>query len=455
MTTPNRRTSPEAVFSSARVPEVTFVKRIREGSDQVPGYYSTYDEWLEDEFRQDQGGFVVYGMTKIGKTSMIEKAMRAANKDPILLEGVHLDSIASFFEHLSSELTSPSSWSRHETAGQSSSSKTTADAGVAKATISAEANTTSGTEWLGELNTVHQAIKALRIAGRPIIVDDFHHCDQEVAAELGKILKPVVRDVLVVLIAIPSQVFAPMLNAVDNAGRFKTVEIRPWAREELTRIGEAGFTELGYGDCAKDVSWMLAREAFGSPHLMQEYCLQTARRFIRTDVSVERAVADAHESMDNMLQQVADLNKPPAFRAIRSGKEKRRDRNSYLLEKAPEEIPSSGLDNYELTLLALREMLKDRPSAENRTYSSKELADLIRTWVPTVVDRADNKSFETNQVARAFTGMHESAEAVKNELDPVLKVTPKGQGNPHPQLDILDPFFKCYLVHGKWLTDNF
>lgn len=444
--------TPDQVFSSAKALPATYVKRAIRATDRLPDFYDTYDDWLADEFRHDYGGFTVYGMTKIGKTSMVERAMEEADKKPVVLEGVYLDTIDALFEQLASELKVPLNWSHQHTRGTDTQVKLAANFDPVTAEVGRGGSTNNVHSHGGVFSLRHQAITALKDSGRPLVIDDFHHCTAEVAAELGKILKPVVRETVVVLIAIPSQVFAPMRSAMDNIGRFKSIEIKPWTTEELKEIARAGFTELGYAAPAENLSTMLSREAFGSPHLMQEFCLQTSRKLVHNSISPDEAVSEAFELTRKVLQYVADENRPQTFDLIRRGKDPRgKRRNLYRLERVPKPAVDKARDNYELTLLALRELMRDLPSGENRTFTAPEIADQIRTWGIWREDKPDDRTFPTGQVTRALTGMGELADKAKGNLEPVLKTTPKSEKSGHAEIEILDPFLKCYLVHGDWL----
>lgn len=39
-----------------------------------PHMYGTFEDWQSSEFKRNNGGFVIHGMTKMGKTSLVERA---------------------------------------------------------------------------------------------------------------------------------------------------------------------------------------------------------------------------------------------------------------------------------------------------------------------------------------------------------------------------------------------
>ena len=82
----------------------------------------------------------------------------------------------------------------------------------------------------------------------------------------------------------------------EMTGRVKMFEIPAWSEEELTEIADRGFGELKVSVPA-EIKKRMAKEAMGSPHLMQEFCRKiceenlTERKITRR-VKLSEKIAD-------------------------------------------------------------------------------------------------------------------------------------------------------------------
>lgn len=132
-------------------------------------------------------------------------------------------------------------------------------------------------------------------AKKPIwlFIDDFHYSSTAVQIELAEQIKHASEEGVQVLIALIPGRSQDILKANnDLQGRILDIEFAYWSVEELSAIARLGFPELnirllpGGGD-------RLAREAAGTPQLMQSICLALAR-----DVGARMGPLDPARTID-------------------------------------------------------------------------------------------------------------------------------------------------------------
>lgn len=111
----------------------------------------------------------------------------------------------------------------------------------------------------------------------PLVVDDFHHLTPELQRQIVRGVKDLVFEgVPVVFIAVPHRAADIVRAEREMRGRVEHLEIRPWSRQELEEISDKGFAALNI-DCPERTSGRMAAESYGSPHLMQNFCLQICK----------------------------------------------------------------------------------------------------------------------------------------------------------------------------------
>ena len=107
-----------------------------------------------------------------------------------------------------------------------------------------------------------------------VVIDDFHYMPNNAQLDIIRGLKPLVFDGLRVVIAsVPHRAFDAVRVEKEMTGRVEQLSIPMWERGELEAIAHSGYGELNVIAPDADIA-RLAREAFRSPHLMQDFCLQ-------------------------------------------------------------------------------------------------------------------------------------------------------------------------------------
>lgn len=153
-----------------------------------------------------------------------------------------------------------------------------------------------------------------------LFIDDFHYASESVQAELAEQIKHAAEESVQILIAlIPGRSQDILLANADLQGRILDIEFAYWSPEELAEIARLGFPALNIrlepGAAAR-----LAREAAGTPQLMQAICLSLARDMGARDAPLDpprqidideevisricRSVAQRHSDLSETLTQM-------------------------------------------------------------------------------------------------------------------------------------------------------
>lgn len=148
------------------------------------------------------------------------------------------------------------------------------------------------------------ALKALRDFEGAIIIDDFHYLSRNFQGKLVRALKPLIFEGLhVIFIAIPHRRYDAIRVEREMTGRVENIDVPSWSNDELDEIAKVGFPLLNIR-LAPDISHRLASEAYGSPHLMQEFCQR-----ISTEHGVEETTAlqvNIREVNDSLFRNTAE-----------------------------------------------------------------------------------------------------------------------------------------------------
>ncbi len=268
------------------------------------------------------------------------------------------------------------------------------------------------------------ALKLLRDKRHPLVIDDFHYIDRTLQGKIIRALKPLIlQGSPVVLIAIPHRRYDAVKVEREMTGRIENLPIPAWDIDELTEIPRKGFSLLGVS-ISDEVSERLAQEAFGSPHLMQEFCLRLAQR-----LGIEQT---DHQSQpitqlpQDLFVDVAEGTGRVVFEKLARGPRQRSDRKQRKL------VSGGEADIYRVVLLAIAHL---KPGLGTIEY--EELRSALRTILDENIPRA-------NEVTRVLEKMSEIA-ASDEASTPVIDWE-----RDERRLHITDPFFAFYL---KWARD--
>lgn len=372
------------------------------------------------------------GSTKSGKTVLANRVFPRTNGENIWIDGGTVNSendlwtqiLSELGGHSSEESTTSDESSQGVGGGVSGSLKVPFIAsGSAKADVSTARKHGTGEKRGIALAPRPAAISQLRKSGKPLIIDDFHYLDRKFQGEIVRALKPLVFEGHpVVIIAIPHRRYDAVKVEREMTGRVESITVPSWSTTELGEIPKTGFPLLNI-EMLESVATSLAQQAYGSPHLMQEFCRGICNREgVAETVATLRSVSSVQ---DDLFHGIADGTGKVIFDKLAKGPRQRSDRK-------PRPLHSGGeADIYRVVLLALARIA---PGMERVEYEALRAA--IRATLTSEVPQA-------HEVSRVLEKMAEIASSDEAST-PVIDWDKEDQ-----QLHVTDPFFAFFL---KWGT---
>jgi hypothetical protein len=255
-----------------------------------------------------------------------------------------------------------------------------------------------------------------------LVIDDFHYLARELQGKIIRSLKgEIFKGFPAVAIAIPHRRYDAIRVEREMNGRLEPIKVPDWAIEELMEIPTKGFPLLGM-KISKELTRALASEAYGSPHLMQEFCKALAKK-------VERAGgSDADAQFGNgIFVEIAEHTGRVVFEKLASGPRQRTDRKPRRLSAGGE------ADIYRVVLMALSRI---EPGMKRINYET------VRGAIRDLLNSDDVP--QAHEVTRVLEKMAEIAS--KDEMS--VKVL--DWDREEQILHVTDPFFAFFL---KWARD--
>jgi hypothetical protein len=266
------------------------------------------------------------------------------------------------------------------------------------------------------------AITQLRETKLPVVIDDFHYLDREFQGNIIRALKPLIFEGLpVILIAIPHRRFDAIKVEREITGRIEAVPVMSWDIKELLQIPQDGFRLLNvFVDDV--VLHQFAAQAYGSPHLMQEFCRSLAVEHGVKETAVDPMIIS--NASDDLFRSVAEGTGRVIFDKLAKGPRQRSDR---MLRKLKD---GTSADIYKVVLLGLA-----RLSPGLQTVEYEQLRGAVRAILADQIPAA-------HEVTRVVEKMAEIASSDEAST-PVLDWEKSDQ-----KLHITDPFFAFFLKWG-------
>ncbi|EEL9085129.1 hypothetical protein GL373_16045 [Salmonella enterica] len=287
--------------------------------------------------------------------------------------------------------------------------------------VSQNDGSTKGKKSARNITSKNAAIKALAESQASLIIDDFHYLDRDMQGSFVRAVKPLVfHGVPVVLIAIPHRRYDAIKVEREITGRLENIMMPYWSVDELKQIATIGFPLLNVNVSSAVVD-ILASEALGSPHLMQEFCKSLCADYSIKETS-EKEIKISKVA-DSLFKNVAESTGKVVFDKLATGPRQRSDRLMRLLKSG------ERVDIYKVVLYALSKM---KPGMQTIQY--EELRSAIRDIVAETPPQA-------HEVTRVLEKMSEIA-SNEEASTPVIDWEREEQ-----KLHITDPFFAFYL---KW-----
>jgi hypothetical protein len=175
------------------------------------------------------------------------------------------------------------------------------------------------------------------LGGQPtwVFIDDFHYAPSDLQVALGQQIKHAAESGVKIAMALVPYRSEDMLSRnSDLQGRIVDIRFKYWDVEQLSEIAELGFPQMGLrvepGFAAK-----LAREAAGSPQLMQAICLNLCREMGARETMIPPvAVPDDDELVARVCRRVtATADRSATIEQMEKGPPTRGQvRNQYSVE---------------------------------------------------------------------------------------------------------------------------
>lgn len=173
-------------------------------------------------------------------------------------------------------------------------------------------------------------------------------------------------------------------------GRLVQLQIPPWEEHELEQIAAKGFAALNVRD-EDDLARRLAKESFGSPHLMQDFCLELCKENGIRESQRDENKLNAPSEWTSFFAARASEAEKAAFDRLARGPRQRKDRkvrpfrtggHGDIYEAVLKAIASTGPQTsltYEEIRSALRDVLSDEvPQSYEVTRVLDEMTKIAR-----------------------------------------------------------------------------
>ena len=266
-----------------------------------------------------------------------------------------------------------------------------------------------------------RAIRAMQGQHATLVIDDFHYLKRPLQGEIVRALKAAVFDgFAAVVIAIPHRRYDAVRVEREMNGRIEPVKVPDWSLDELIEIPGRGFPLLGL-QISAELSKRLAEEAYGSPHLMQEFCKELGKR------ALDASKTDVDDVFDEgVFRTIAEHTGKIIFDKLASGPRPRTDRIQRPL------VDGGSADIYRVVLMALSRIAPGMNKIDYETLRSS-IRELLSDDIP-----------QAHEVTRVLEKMAQIAS--KEEMS--VKVL--DWDDEEQKLHITDPFFAFFL---KWAKD--
>ena len=315
----NKKIKVSDVFTPGGFPTITYTPRT-----------SIDLEAQIEEAKENLGKIVVVsGMTKLGKTVLVDKVFPSSEN--IWINGGTIDTELSFWEELAenADIYNMYSISGTDSLGASVSGQLGMALVKGVAGINGESTLT---DTMGrEVSLKTAGVNYLKSNDSAVVVDDYHYIPKQVQKKIVRSLKSLIMHGLpVVFIAIPNRKNDVIQSEREMTSRIEMVEMPIWQVNELCQIAEKGFAALNVV-VDKRIIFDMAKEAYGSPFLMQEFCKRLCKvEGIRESLDTPKYIYDF--DLSPVFASVADNSGRDMFEKLKRGPRQRSDRKPRVMK---------------------------------------------------------------------------------------------------------------------------
>ena len=181
----------------------------------------------------------------------------------------------------------------------------------------------------------------------------------------------------VIFIAIPNRKYDAVEVEREMTGRIENIEMPIWENEELESIAIQGFQALNV-KISSQLIHMLAKSAYGSPFLMQEFCRTLCEKCEIERYTENKQFISDNIEIEDIFIEIAEHSGRSIFNKLKRGPRARSDRKKRLLKSNEQtdiygvvleglKALQPGVDSlpYEMLRNNIREVLAENPPQKN------------------------------------------------------------------------------------------
>lgn len=367
------------------------------------------------------------GPSKSGKTVLIRKVIHHDNL--ITVSGAAITEPSHLWDRVLNWMEAPSSTTQstgHTISGEVTG-KAQASAGVLLAKVQLEGEGKAGYEHergrekTFERTGIDQVVREIGGSDFVVFVDDYHYMPGDVQISVGRQIKEAAeRGVNICTASVPHRKDDVVRGNAELRGRVQGIDFSFWTAEETRKIAEQGFVALNVAlpEVALD---RMSEEAFGSPQLMQQICLQACLRLgIDTGGDTKRDVPVSKGDLTKIFEQASTTTD---FSSLLEGlhegpKQRGSTRNQFAF------TDGTAGDVYRCILLAL----KKSPPRLSFPYAE-------------IYERTRNVCSKESPPGSSVASALEQIPEIARDLEPNVQIIEWSDD----VLDIVDPYFLYYL----------
>ena len=411
-----KKTQLNEVFTPGGQPSITYVSRAGLNIEAA----------LKKAVSQRNIIVSLTGPTKSGKTVLCRNVLQ--NFAHVWIEGGQIKSEPGLWERICYELNYPREIMKKRIDGGTVSAGVSAGAEVGVPGNKASFVVTLGGSKLHSaevdrsytIDAMHTALEHLTKNDICLVIDDFHYIPEEARASIIRTLKGAVfNGMKIVLLSTPHRAFEAIKAEAEITGRFKHVTMPSWGKTDLSEIANVGFKALNV-TCDHKIVDAFAREAQGSPLLMQQFCWNICYDSGISESSLLGSKINPAFDVTGIFNEVAHDSGLPTYEKFARGPQSRTDRMPRPL------VGGGEADIYEAILLAIAVT----GPKEKLTY------DQIRASLNSVLADKIPQKLEVSNALNHLATIDEKENKGARAIDWDSKML---------ELVITDPFFRFYL----------
>jgi hypothetical protein len=263
------RLSSAEVFTPTSFPSYTYVTRAELHNERL------LREWMRSSTQIAS----ISGPSKAGKTVLVQSVVGEDNL--ITVSGASVRSPDQLWERVLDWWGEPHSTtaSTAEAASETSAQEKGITLGVPGTGAGGKHTSTSAhigtdtTQVTVNRRGLVQVVQEIAHSPYTILLDDFHYIPSPIQGDVAQQLKDAAsRGVRICVASVPVKADNLVRALPELRGRVLAVDVEPWSQKDLLEIPKLGCPQLGLEVDSTSLH-MFAREAAGSPQLMQSICL--------------------------------------------------------------------------------------------------------------------------------------------------------------------------------------